>query len=121
MNQAKSLLLSVALTLCALPAIAETWGEAPTPVQRRPSLCPAGQAFTYVMQCDQGTRPEIDRYWGQGAGVEVCRVSRRPECQPVIDLSPDARPGYEVQDSWARGELVTVTFGADWLLGLQRR
>lgn len=110
---------AVAFALLLLSGFAHAqWTEMPIPPQRPPSLCPVGQAFTFTMQCDHGTRTEIDRFHGWGAGVEICKVSQ-PRCLPVIGAAADARPGFEVQDSlW--GELATVVFGLDDLLGVQR-
>ncbi len=81
------------------------------------SICGDGSVLTYTLQCDPGSRPPIERIWSPtGAGLELCRVSET-RCEPVKGLSPAARPGFEVLDSWF-GQLVVVGFGLDRLLGV---
>jgi hypothetical protein len=80
--------------------------------------CPPGEATTYVLVCDPGSRSPVEQFWNPaGVGVEICRASQ-PTCTPIA-VSPNARPGFEVQDSTFgySGSLVAVTFGLDRLLG----
>lgn len=82
------------------------------------TVCPAGQALTYSIQCDPGSRAMIDRVWNPRIpGAEICRA-RRVGCTVIEGLNPRARPGFEVQDTTASSnELVVVTFGLGSLLG----
>jgi hypothetical protein len=81
-------------------------------------LCPRGYAASYILVCDPGSRAPVEQIWNPaGVGVEICRASQ-PTCTPIA-VSPNARPGFEVQDSTTgySGSLVAVTFGLDRLLG----
>lgn len=116
---AAALLISIVVCFPGT-AFADEWRELPIPIVKPKTMCAPGEAFTFVMQCDPGTRAEIDRFHSWRPGVEICKVVQQPSCAPVIAATADARPGYEVQDSrW--GELAAVIFGVDDLLGVQRR
>ncbi len=84
-------------------------------ITQHTSVCPDGQALTFTLQCDPGSRPPVERIWiSPGVGVEICRVSET-RCEPIRNPSQSPRPGFEVQDS-AGGHLAVVTFGLDQLL-----
>jgi len=80
-------------------------------------ICPRGQALTWTLQCDPGTRYAVDRIWAPpGPGVEICAVAP-VGCTPIPDFNPLAAPGFEVLQSNTRvGGVVVVTFGLDQLL-----
>lgn len=112
--------LIIAALIAAAPLLAiadEAKVYLPQFTQQMP-ICGAGEALTFTLQCDPGSRSPIGRTWyPKQAGVEICKVSAE-RCEPIPFPATDARPGFEVQDSRS-GDLVVVSFGLDRLLGAQ--
>jgi hypothetical protein len=114
----KRTILAVATIISLLiPAIAD---DAKWLSPRYPgagNICPAGQAMTYQMQCDPGSRAPIDEVWGgRMPGVSICRIQRQG-CRPLEAQNAKARTGYEVRDAVPADEMVGVIFGLERLLG----
>src|SRR5690348_10293400 len=116
MSPRASLVLALALVATSASAGEQQKRYLPEVSGQSYPICGAGQALTYTLQCDPGSRPPLARIWNQGApGVEVCKVTGI-RCEPIIGVNQSARAGFEVQDSIG-GETVLVTFGVEGLLG----
>jgi hypothetical protein len=120
MSPKRTIEILAAVALAALPLAAVAQDEAPKrvlPQFTHSQWCAPGYAPTFVLQCDPGSRAPVDQVWNPvGVGLEICAATR-PTCEPVRNLNPNARPGFEVMDS-ATGDLVVVGFGLDRLLGV---
>lgn len=85
-------------------------------------ICQPGNALTWTLQCDPGSRSDFGRIWSPPeAGLEICRA-RFVGCRQIGDprgtVPPIPRPGFEVHDAGlSAGNLVAVGFGLGKLLG----
>lgn len=81
-------------------------------------ICAPNQAATYTLQCDPGTRYPIEEVFvARAPGVSLCRVVRTHGCTPIAGFHPSMERGFEVREAFYDGELVSVTFGLERLLG----
>lgn len=110
-------------TIIALLTAVATIAIADEPKYLRPDspgagkICQPGQAMTYSMQCEPGSRLPVEEIWNhRPPGVSICAV-RLMGCAPIAGQPVHARPGFEVQDT-SPDELVVVTFGLERLLGI---
>lgn len=106
--------------LCGFAVAEPSAPAASTEAERtRIVLCTnPGEAITYTVQCDPGTRTPGEQIGlaPLSTGVEACRVWSNPVCAPIRGYNPNARPNAAVQDSGA-GQSAIVIFGVYPLLG----